>query len=200
MNITTKDWGYEICFQNNKKYCGKEITVYKDKWSSNGKFHFHKIKDETFYILKGVLKLVVIENGNEIEYNLTEKQRIRILPGTLHKFTSATLTCSFIETSTTDRDSDSYRVKVKDSDNYKNDIKLLIDGLSDIYEYKKLQKLSKIKKRSKLKKNYKKIFRKNPKIKIGDKVQRVSDEYNFIVSKHNVNMVNRCKNDFKKIK
>ncbi len=41
-----KTWGSELWFANNDMYCGKLLTVNVDKWSSEGKFHYHKIKDE----------------------------------------------------------------------------------------------------------------------------------------------------------
>ena len=57
-----KSWGTELWFANNKKYCGKLLTVIPDIWSSNGKFHYHKIKDETFFIIEGMLWLEIADN------------------------------------------------------------------------------------------------------------------------------------------
>ena len=106
-----KSWGTELWFENNNKYCGKQLIVQPDKWSSNGKFHYHLEKDETFFIIEGVLRLdIAKENG---EYNtklLYEGDSFRIFPGVKHRFTSALeIPCKFIEVSTTHRDDDSYR-------------------------------------------------------------------------------------------
>jgi uncharacterized cupin superfamily protein len=85
----------------------KEIVVYQGKWSSEGKFHFHKKKDETFYILEGKLVL-------EFYYDtviLIPGKTCRIGPYILHKFTADTEFCKFMEVSTTHSDEDSYRVE-----------------------------------------------------------------------------------------
>ena len=45
-----KGWGFERWIVNNDQYCGKELFVAKDRKFS---VHYHKIKDETFYVTKG---------------------------------------------------------------------------------------------------------------------------------------------------
>jgi mannose-6-phosphate isomerase-like protein (cupin superfamily) len=78
--------------------------------SSNGKFHFHKEKDETFYIIKGVLLLDIIGNQGKIEsYKLRHRDSFRIEPNVPHRFSTTCLTsCTFIEVSTFHDDNDSY--------------------------------------------------------------------------------------------
>ena len=51
---TIKDWGYEIPFANSaeKNYCGKELGILKNYRTS---LHKHPIKDETFYVIAGVI-------------------------------------------------------------------------------------------------------------------------------------------------
>ena len=61
--VVLKSWGREIIFENNDMYCGKELLVYNKIWSSNGNFHYHKIKDETFYVINGTLQLDIVEDG-----------------------------------------------------------------------------------------------------------------------------------------
>ena len=114
-----KSWGWEDWVENNNLYCCKHIVCYKDKWSSNGLFHYHKIKDETFYVISGELQLDVIlgdtckDTMEEVEtFILFPNESIRIKPNTLHRFTAQSDVCEFIETSTTHSDDDSYRVKV----------------------------------------------------------------------------------------
>jgi hypothetical protein len=60
-----KPWGYEEIFENNELYCGKLLTV-GDRWSSNGKFHYHQEKDETFFVISDALNLDVITNFREV--------------------------------------------------------------------------------------------------------------------------------------
>jgi mannose-6-phosphate isomerase-like protein (cupin superfamily) len=107
MKIVEKDWGHEIWFANHGGYCGKEIVCLHRKWSSGGKYHYHPIKDETFWIIEGTLLLDV--EGKEVV--LTYPSYYRIKPGVKHRFRSAGAYCRFIEVSTTHRDDDSIRVE-----------------------------------------------------------------------------------------
>jgi len=107
-----KSWGYELWFINNSLYCGKMLSINKGKWSSKGRYHYHKIKDETFFIIEGTLILDWIDKGNEVHTEILSKYKsFRIKPGTKHRFTTESKNgCKFVEASTTHRDEDSYRV------------------------------------------------------------------------------------------
>lgn len=106
--IVTKTWGQEIEMCNNELYCGK-ILKCTDRWSSEGKFHYHKIKDETFYILYGRLVLNIKESDHIItEKEMLPNDSIRIKPGTKHRF-KGDPTCTFVEISTPHSNEDSYR-------------------------------------------------------------------------------------------
>ena len=109
--VVDKSWGYEIWFENNELYCGKLLSVDQDKWSSNGKFHYHKLKDETFYVISGILNLDYIDSdGKKISIKLIEGESFRVTPYMKHRFSGATPgSCKFIEVSTTHSDDDSYR-------------------------------------------------------------------------------------------
>jgi mannose-6-phosphate isomerase-like protein (cupin superfamily) len=61
-NFVSKGWGYEDWINNNDYYCGKILFLKKNKKLS---FHYHKIKDETFYIQKGAVTLYLYNNLNE---------------------------------------------------------------------------------------------------------------------------------------
>jgi mannose-6-phosphate isomerase len=106
-----KDWGHEMWFANTPDYCGKELLVRRNKWSSNGRYHYHKIKDETFYVMSGNLILDYVDENNYF-HNITlyPGTSFRILPGIKHRFSTITLWgCKFIEASTHHDDEDSYR-------------------------------------------------------------------------------------------
>jgi mannose-6-phosphate isomerase-like protein (cupin superfamily) len=112
----TKSWGWVKWFDNNELYCGKEIFVLHNKWSSKGKYHYHKLKPETFYVIKGILKIDYF-NENNIECSIIVRpgESFRIEIGMKHRFTSLTKNgCKFIEVSTTHDDSDSYRCEFID--------------------------------------------------------------------------------------
>jgi quercetin dioxygenase-like cupin family protein len=49
-----KGWGHELWLVNNQQYCGKLLYFVKGKACS---FHYHNIKDETFYLESGQLLL-----------------------------------------------------------------------------------------------------------------------------------------------
>ena len=115
-NFVNKDWGYEVWFANTDEYCGKLLYVKQDYWSSNGKFHYHDVKDETFYVISGILELEWYDEENDCHNILLKKgDSFRILPGIKHRFRAITEEgCEFIEASTTHRDEDSYRCEFID--------------------------------------------------------------------------------------
>src|ERR1041384_3979360 len=103
-----KGWGYENIIVNKPLYCGKILHVDKGKRCS---FHYHKLKDETFYILKGVILLEFGETDNidniqtiQLEFN----QSFYINPGLRHRFT-AREDSDILEISTEHFDDDSIR-------------------------------------------------------------------------------------------
>lgn len=97
-----KVWGKEVWVANNNLYCGKKLILNKGKRCS---LHYHKNKDETFYIDKG--KILMEVNGEEGVF-ITGDNSIRIVPGTLHRF-SGLEDSIILEISTYHEDSDSYR-------------------------------------------------------------------------------------------
>ncbi len=106
-----KTWGWEHWFVNNEKYCGKLLFVRKGDWSQEGKFHYHKLKDETFFIIEGGLILDYVEDGVFKTKTLGRFDSFHVPIGMKHKFTAFTDDgCKFVEASTTHRDDDSYRV------------------------------------------------------------------------------------------
>ena len=106
-----KTWGSELWFANTLYYCGKLLIVEPEKWSSEGKFHYHEIKDETFFIVEGILLLDIADNeGGYQRMTLYENDSYRVMPGVKHRFSAGSeISCKFIEASTHHRDSDSYR-------------------------------------------------------------------------------------------
>lgn len=106
-----KTWGWERWFANNELYCGKLIMVQDGEWSSKGRYHYHKIKDETFFVIEGILRLDYYDENNEHQIlRLPKYGSFRVPPGMKHRFTSISLgCCKFIEASTTHMEEDSYR-------------------------------------------------------------------------------------------
>ena len=104
--LTMKDWGMEIEMVNTPLYCWKILICVHRRWSSKGKFHYHKIKDETFYIVRGQLELDI--QGKV--YLLNPKSTFRVKPFRPHRFRSVANSCVFYEISTQHLDSDSIRM------------------------------------------------------------------------------------------
>ena len=104
-----KTWGRELWFANNDKYCGKLLTVRQDSWSSNKRFHYHKIKDETFFVVEGSLCLDYEDDGIFYRVIIPDGGSFRVPPGMKHRFCGYNGYCKFIEVSTKHMEADSYR-------------------------------------------------------------------------------------------
>ena len=75
MNFVPKSWGFEKWIVNKSKYCGKLLYMVKDRKMS---LHYHKQKDEVFYIQSGIVKVLF---SDETEFALS----IKIKGGTPHE-------------------------------------------------------------------------------------------------------------------
>ncbi len=110
-----KKWGYEYIFATNDLYCGKllHFTKAENKFS----MHFHREKDETWYVQKGgfTLRLIDTSNGNIKEKTLKLGDSIRIKPLTVHQLIALEDNSEIIEVSTADSIEDNYRVMPGDS-------------------------------------------------------------------------------------
>ena len=99
--IHEKVWGSEKWIVNTKNYCGKILTLNKRYRCS---IHYHKNKDETFYILSGRVLMEI--NGKQRIMQEGDVQRI--LPLTRHRFTGLEKSV-IIEFSTHHEETDSHR-------------------------------------------------------------------------------------------
>ena len=100
----TKIWGKELWMANTDKYCGKKLFLSKGKRCS---IHYHKNKDETFYIDFGKVLM-------EVEDKITVMKKgdvVRIKQNTKHRFSGLEQSI-ILEFSTHHEDSDSYRVEL----------------------------------------------------------------------------------------
>ncbi len=111
-----KIWGEEIWMVNNENYCGKKLILNKGKRCS---FHYHKIKDETFYLESG---RILMEIGNETKI-MEPGETIKIFPGIKHRF-SGLKDSIIVEISTSHDEGDSYRVEDQLSGDIPEEIKI----------------------------------------------------------------------------
>lgn len=109
MKIVEKGWGYEKWIVNKPEYCGKLLFFYVDKKCS---WHYHKIKDEVFYLHSGKL-MVKYSMEDDIEYSsqtlLQPGDCFHINIGLRHQMI-ALEDSELFEFSTQHFDSDSYRI------------------------------------------------------------------------------------------
>ena len=108
-NFVSKGWGFEKWIVNNEKYCGKLLYFAKGRRCS---WHFHKIKDETFYIQSGKIRLYysdqdTLELADAID--LSRGDKFHVYPGLRHQMIALEDTELF-EFSTQHLDEDSYRL------------------------------------------------------------------------------------------
>lgn len=101
-HVVPKSWGEEHWIVN-REYCGKKLVL---KQGHRCSLHYHKVKDEVFYVIKGT---VFLELAGE-EMVLSPGDHRHVAPGTLHRFTGLS-DAEIIEFSTHHEDSDSYRVQ-----------------------------------------------------------------------------------------
>ncbi len=108
--LVNKLWGYEIWMANDEvnNYCGKILHMNKGHRFS---MHFHRDKHETFYILKGRVKLTIIETEtSELVTISLEEGECYVIDRLVPHQVEALEETDIIESSTYHRDEDSYRV------------------------------------------------------------------------------------------
>jgi mannose-6-phosphate isomerase-like protein (cupin superfamily) len=113
LHMVPKGWGFEKWIVNNEKYCGKILYIVKDRKCS---WHYHKLKDETFYVQSGKIRLYYgwfdeKNLGSTIE--LSKGDHFHIPVGLKHQMFALEDTELF-EFSTQHFDEDSYRLEKGD--------------------------------------------------------------------------------------
>lgn len=103
MEIIAKIWGEERVMVNNALYCGKLLMLKQGRACS---LHYHRRKQETFYVLEGKVEL---ELGTILRL-MKPGEAQTILPLTPHRFTGVT-DAVIIETSTHHDDEDVVRIE-----------------------------------------------------------------------------------------
>ncbi len=109
IKFVPKGWGFEKWIVNNEEYCGKLLYFVKGKRCS---WHYHKLKDETFYIQSGKIKLLYSDEDdikNALEIILNPADKFNIYRGLRHQMIALRDTELF-EFSTQHFDEDSYRL------------------------------------------------------------------------------------------
>jgi quercetin dioxygenase-like cupin family protein len=115
--FVAKGWGHELWIVNHDLYCGKILTVQPGKQSS---WHYHKQKDETFFVMEGTLFVRLSDEDDWYEAEevaLNPGDSLYVPPGTRHQFraadklvTGSRRATRFVEFSTQHFEDDSYRL------------------------------------------------------------------------------------------
>jgi len=107
MTLEQRKWGSAIIIENNELYCGKILKIKKGYRMS---LQYHKLKDETLYVLTG--KILVEYQRGEMAFvgTLCPGEKVRIKSGEIHRVTGLT-DADIMEISTHSEDSDSYHIE-----------------------------------------------------------------------------------------
>lgn len=110
-----KGWGYEIIWATNEKYCGK-IMVF-EKAGAKFSLHFHKEKDETWFVNEGSFKLIWCDTNTATYHEKVLEQGSvwRNPPMMPHQLIALQDNSMVFEVSTADSVEDNYRIAPGDS-------------------------------------------------------------------------------------
>lgn len=108
VKIVPKVWGHEEWIINTDLYCGKKLVFKKGYRLS---LHYHKVKDETFYVVQGKVLIELIQEEKRTVKVMTPGDSVRIYPFVQHRIT-AFENSEVMEFSTRHMDEDSYRIEM----------------------------------------------------------------------------------------
>jgi mannose-6-phosphate isomerase-like protein (cupin superfamily) len=109
VQIVPKGWGREVWIANGERYCGKILEIRKGKKCS---LHFHKVKDESFYLRAGrlLVRVMTSPDASTVEEFVLEAGQCMDVPlGLVHQM-EALEDAELYEFSSQHFDSDSYRL------------------------------------------------------------------------------------------
>lgn len=113
--VVQKGWGYEVIWATNDKYCGKLLVFTKP----GGKFsmHFHREKEETWFVNAGqfLLKYIDTKTAEQKELVLKEGDVWHNPPLQPHQLIAMQAESIIFEVSTPDSIEDNYRIAPGDS-------------------------------------------------------------------------------------
>lgn len=119
--LVKKGWGYEIIWATNDKYCGK-IMVF-EKVGAKFSMHFHREKDETWFINSGkfLLRWIDTKDASLNEKVLVEGETWHNPPLQPHQLEALVANSMIFEVSSPDSIEDNFRVMPGDSQTKKEE-------------------------------------------------------------------------------
>ncbi len=91
-----KPWGYELIWAHTDRYVGKVLHIQKGESLS---YQYHRLKDETVHLLRGLLNLEIEVDGERKVLRLEPGDCFHVTPGMKHRM-SAIEECDVLEVST----------------------------------------------------------------------------------------------------
>ena len=101
-----KPWGHETIWAHTEAYVGKILHINAGQALS---VQYHKVKDETIYLLSGQMVYRIWENDLPVDVPLKLGEAYHVTPGTIHQMEAIT-DCDILEVSTPHLD-DVVRIK-----------------------------------------------------------------------------------------
>ena len=113
--VVPKGWGYELIWASTDKYCGK--IMFFEKEGAQFSMHFHREKEETWFVNTGKFKVQWIDTKTAVLYEkeLKEGDVWHNPPLQPHRLICLQANSSITEVSTADSVEDNYRVAPGDS-------------------------------------------------------------------------------------
>ena len=110
-----KAWGYELIWATNDLYCGKLMVFAKPGAKSS--MHFHKNKDETWFVNAGqfMLRYIDTKTGEQKEMLIKEGDTWNNPPLQPHQLEALQPNSIIFEVSTADDTDDTYRLTTSTS-------------------------------------------------------------------------------------
>ena len=110
-----KGWGYELIWATTSDYCGK--IMFFNKAGNKTSMHFHKEKDETWFVNSGQFKVRYIDTKDAMLYekDLIEGDVWHNPPLMPHQLVAMSDEASITEVSTADSVEDNVRIGPGDS-------------------------------------------------------------------------------------
>jgi quercetin dioxygenase-like cupin family protein len=110
-----KGWGYELIWATTDDYCGK--IMFFNKAGNKTSMHFHKEKDETWFVNGGTFKVRYIDTKDSMLYEkeLKEGDVWHNPPLMPHQLVATSDESSITEVSTADSVEDNFRIGPGDS-------------------------------------------------------------------------------------
>ncbi len=92
-----KPWGHELIFAHTDRYVGKLLHIEPGQALS---LQYHEQKDETFFVQRGEIELVVEETGELIRRRLRVGESYHVRPPARHRMIAGAEGCDLFEVST----------------------------------------------------------------------------------------------------